>query len=256
MIRFSASSLSALGGAVASLKRLDKEIGIEIFYEFASEDMWRHVLTEAMEGRTGEFTIHSPFHFADICYSEEKELFRELMVPFDLYHRFDGQFYVLHSHGHGKLPEDPDERARLREKVTGRIARFADICENEGVRLAVENLFGGSGPLFDQQQYIELFEQVPKAYSLIDIGHAMIGHYDVEEVQKAMGSRLIGYHIHDNDGIHDSHWRAFAENGIRDWEKFCQGVKTYTPDATLVMEYAHATLAEYKEDMDKLKELL
>ncbi len=256
MTKFSASSLSMLGGAMTGLKKLDKEIGIEIFYEFASEDMWRHVLSEAMEGRTGEFSIHSPFYFADICYSEEDELIRELMVPFDLYHRFNGQFYVLHSHGQGKLPEEADERARLREKVTGRIARLADICENEGVRLAVENLFGGIGPLFNQQQYIELFEQVPKAYALIDVGHALIGNYDIWEVQKALGSRLIGYHIHDNDGKHDSHRCIYDENGTADWEKFCQGVRAYTPDATLVMEYAHAALSDYKEDMDRLKVIL
>lgn len=253
-MKYSASSLSFPQGSVRGLKNLDKRIGIEIFYEFASEDMWNHVLEEAMDQREGEFSIHSPMFYANVGYSDEKELFRELMVPFKLYHRFHGQFYVLHSQGEGYLPSDEKERAELRKKAVGRIKTFSEICEKEGVTLVIENLYHGTpGPLFNQEEYIRLFDEVPKAKALIDVGHAVLGHYDIFEVQRALKERLIGYHVHDNDGIHDSHWRMEAENGVVDWNKFCLGVKEYTPDATLVMEYARAKVSDYTEDMEKFE---
>lgn len=254
-MKFSASSLSFVGNDMKKLKKLDKEIGIEIFYEFASEDMWRHLLDECMEGREGEFSIHSPFFYADICYSPEKELIEELRAPFALYHRFNGSFYVLHSQGLGRLPENESERAALRERVIGRIERIAGVCADEGVTLAVENLFGGIGPLFNQQQYITLFDRAKNVRALLDVGHAVIGRYDISQVQRALGERLIGYHIHDNDGVHDQHRRAMNGSGSIDWSQFCRDLREYTPEASLVLEYAQAEPADYKTDMDKFKAL-
>lgn len=253
---FSASSLSVPGPAMTGLKRLDKRLGIEIFYEFASEDMWTHVLDEAMEGREGEFSIHSPFFYADICYTPEEALFRELRTPFALYRRFHGRFYVLHSQGQGALPADAEGRARLRERVAGRVARFAHICREEGVVLAVENLFGPGGPLFDQEQYIELIRRTPEARALIDVGHALIAGYDVPQVQAALGERLIAYHVHDNDGRRDAHLRVGAPGGSFDWAAFARGFRAHTPQAALVLEYAHAAIGDYAEDMEKLKGLI
>lgn len=253
-MRYSASSLSFPQGAIKGLKNLDKRIGIEIFYEFASDEMWNHVLEEAMEGREGEFSIHSPFFYANIGYTKESELFRELCVPFDLYHKFHAQFYVLHSQGEGCPPSDGAERTELRKRVTERMQRFAGLCEKEGVTLVIENLFRGTpGPLFNQEQYLRLFEEIPNAYALIDVGHAVLGHYDVYQVQETLKDRLIGYHIHDNDGVHDSHWRIQAEQGVVDWKKFCLGVKRFTPKAALVMEYAHAKPEDYVQDMETLE---
>lgn len=255
-MKYSASSLSFPQGAVRGLKNLDRRIGIEIFYEFASNEMWNHVLEEAMREREGEFSIHSPFFYASISDTKEEELFRELCVPFELYHRFHAQFYVLHSQGEGCPPDDAREREKMRKRATERMRRFAGLCEEEGVTLVIENLFRGTGgPLFDQEQYLELFEEIPNAYALIDVGHAVLGHYDIYQVQEAMKERLIGYHIHDNDGIHDSHWRIEADGGVVDWKKFCLGVKRFTPDAALVMEYAHAKPADYTEDMQRLEQL-
>ena len=255
-MKYSASSLSFPQGGLNNLKKLDRKIGIEIFYEFASEDMWRYVLGAAMEGREGEFSIHSPMYCADICETPEEELYRILRAPFGLYHRFHGSFYVLHSQGESPLPEGETERAKLREKVTKRIRCFSEICEAEGVTLAVENLFRGvPGPLFDEEQYLALFAEAPKAKALIDVGHAVLGRYDIWKIQEALGERLIGYHIHDNDGVHDCHWRMGAEHGVVDWERFCRGVGKFTPEAALVMEYGRANVGDYSEDRARLEEL-
>lgn len=256
-MKYSASSLSFPLASARGMKNLDKRIGLEIFYEFASDDMWNHVLEVAMDGRDGEFSIHGPMYSANIGYTEENELYRQLTAPFQLYHRFHGQFYVLHSQGEGYLPTNEIERADLRKRITERIKKFSEICENEGVTLVIENLFQGiPGPLFNQEEYLQLFVEVPKSKALIDVGHALLGKYDIYEVQKALKERLIGYHVHDNDGVHDSHWRMDAENGVVDWNKFCLGVKQYTPDATLVMEYAHAKPNDYLEDMEKFERKL
>ena len=254
-MKYSASTLSMLAGGILQLKNLDPAIGVEIFYEWASRETWNHALAEAMPGRKGGFSIHSPYIYADVCKSDEEDLFRQWQEPFDLYHKYNAEFYVIHSHGNERIPDGEEERAVLRKKVTDRIIRFAKICKENGVHMVVENLFDGpKGPLFRQAEFIQLFREVPEIDCLIDTGHAVLGGYDIYEVQKALGSRIVGYHMHDNDGIHDSHFRVGDARGVIDWKRFFEGFCAYTPDAVMVMEYVQAEICDYTEDMAKMNE--
>ena len=253
-MKFSASTLSMLAWGALDLKKLDSNIGIEIFYEWASRELWNHALAEAMPGRSGGFSIHSPFNFADTCKTPEEDLFRQWQEPFDLYHKYNGEFYVIHSQGNGPLPSSEAERKEMRIIATDRIARFADICEKNGIHMVVENLFDGKeGPLFGQEEFIQLFQDIPNINCLIDTGHAVLGFYDIYEVQKALGKRLVGYHIHDNDGKDDLHLRVGDSKGVIDWNRFFEGYAKYTPEATLVMEYSKAEIFDFTNDMKKME---
>lgn len=242
------------GGNCIQLKELDASIGIEIFYEWGSRELWNHALAQAMPGRTGSFSIHAPFTFADICSTEENDLFRQWQEPFDLYHQYHGEFYVIHSHGNDTLPSSEEERKALRAKVTERIARFSGICKENGVYLVVENLFDGpQGALFHQEHYLQLFQDVPDIGALIDTGHAVLGYYDIGRIQRLLGDRLAGYHVHDNDGKSDLHLRVGDRKGVIDWEAFFRGYVRHTPYAALVMEYNQAKIIDYRDDMEQMK---
>ena len=77
------------------------------------------------------------------------------------------------------------------------------------------------------------------------------------EIQKTLGSRLKAYHVHDNAGNADSHFRFMSgvEGGI-DWNRFVDGLVKYTPDATITFEYSDvrskATTPDYVADRDLL----
>ena len=108
--------------------------------------------------------------------------------------------------------------------------------------------------MFNQEQFLELFRQVPDMSCVIDVGHALVTGMDIATVQRELGNRICAYHLHNNDGKHDSHSRL--RNGVMDWAAFVQNAARYTPDATGVLEYMTETdMGIFREDAAYLDSL-
>ena len=185
------------------------------------------------------------------------KMFEELKRPFDIYHRYGGEFYVVHTFDHMTYPQDDAFEADCRKRSIERLGKFNEICKENGVQMVAENIaFGGDERyLFTQDQFLEIFRQLPDLNCLIDLGHAALAEMDVYEMQKELKGRIKAYHIHDNNGKGDQHQRIYA--GIRDWEQFAKGVAEFTPDATGVMEYwGYPDLNTYLEDRATLEALI
>ena len=250
-MKYSISTCSFYKYRIRKLLQMPADFGVEIMYEFGSEDQWRSCLdilsAQGMDG----FSIHAPFAFVDIAAPcDEKKLFDTLRRPFDLYHRYNGECYVLHTYG-DELGDPAERRAR----ATDRLAKFQDICKSEGVLLAAENLCGGKPALFDQEQFLQIFKDVPDLHCLIDVGHALVTGMDIGTVQRTLGDRICGYHLHNNDGKGDTHCRL--QEGIMDWKSFAENYNRYTPNATGVLEYLlYTDMDVYRQDRDYLEGLL
>lgn len=256
-MEFSVSSLSYPAARFGRMARLDREWGIEIFWEWGNEDWYKHMVPRLMEGRTGKFSIHGPMTVANFTDDlPEEKIFEEMKKPFDLYHRCGGSFYVLHTHGGSCVAPDATE-AELAEKraiATERIARFHEICRAEGVELMIENIgkTAAGKTVFDETAFLELFRQLPELKCLLDVGHAVLGDYDIGRVQKTLGHQLAAYHIHDNRGTTDDHLRI--REGIIDWNAWKTHFHQYTPGAEVVLEYNDlADEAGYRQDVDWLR---
>lgn len=252
-MKFTISSLGFMGPAITNMSGLPRDIGIEIFYEWGSSDYWEDSLRLIMKDREGEFSIHSPFVYADIALSsDENRLFEVLREPFDLYQRYDGTFYVVHTNGPLDHPMDIKKREELRKRVMDRLFRFEKICAREGIQMVVENLGFGRGipTLFNQHEFVNIFKQMPHLKCLIDTGHAVLADFDIYEVQKSLKSSIIAYHIHDNDGEQDQHLRVGA--GCIDWDKFACGFCDFTPLSTIVLEYNQARVTDYIGDIESI----
>ena len=74
---------------------------------------------------------------------------------------------------------------------------------------------------------------------LIDIGHAHANGWNLSETIESLKDQIEAYHIHNNDGIHDSHNRILE--GSLDFEQFVLDYKKFTPDADIVVEYSRAS---------------
>ena len=237
----SVSSLAFLGGAGFGMPKLPKDLGIEIFYEWGGAKYWDIILQKAYaDGRTGAFSIHSPYQGEVVEMSlteDENALFEYLREPFDLYHKYNGQGYVVHMNAPYAAEPTPEEKIERLKRVEDRLAKMNDICVKEGVTMLVENLaFGSHGKtLCNHQEFMSIFEHNKDLNCIIDTGHAVLGGIDMFDVQKTLGSRLKAYHMHDNNGIDDGHQRICT--GVIDWDRFFEGARLYTPDAEFVMEY-------------------
>lgn len=255
-MEYSISALSYVGPKFARTAQLPKEFGIEIFWDWGDEEYYNAFLPELLRERTGAFSIHGPtcISFAQKC--EDRQLFEKLRRPFNLYHRFSSQFYVLHTHTNLPLAANitEEEIRSLRERQTARINRFDEICRAEGVQLVIENI--GKSPsgvtMFDQQAFLDLFQQNQKLRCLLDLGHAVLGDYDIATTQQQLSSRLIAYHLHDNHGKADQHLRM--GEGIIDWAAWKKNCLRYTPNAEIVFEYDGLPDAQvYIEDKDSIQ---
>lgn len=256
-MKFSVSNLSFTGGKIKWMQELPSELGIEIFYEWGSRDYWNNILPCLMAGRTGGFSIHGPAMFDDFSLPcDERTLFEHMKAPFDIYHQFQGEFYMVHTNAGIRYEADPILEEENRKRALDRIARFQDICVQEGVRMVVENMGWNAEKrfLFNHEQFLNLFSQLPEVCCLIDIGHTLLSDLNVAEIQKVLKNRIVAYHIHDNDGIKDLHLPV--GEGVFDWKSFMKGVRDYTPDATLVMEYEGVPQQKrYLDDINSLKSL-
>ena len=67
-----------------------------------------------------------------------------------------------------------------------------------------------------------------------DTGHAVLSGYDPCKVMTLIKDKIRVLHVHDNNGIDDSHYIPYI--GIIDWDRFCQTLKDIGYSAHLNFE--------------------
>lgn len=255
-MKYSISGCSFYKLMTRRLLNMPSDFGVEIFYEYGSADMWESFLAELSARGCNGFSIHAPFAFTDLTAAcDENRLFDTLRRPFDLYHRYNGEFYVLHTYGQAGCTENPCVRADCRARSLERLCRFNEICKAEGICLGAENLCDGKIPLYNEEQFLNLFREIPDIHCVLDIGHALVANMDIARIQRTLNSRICAYHLHNNNGQTDSHDRI--RDGIMDWKNFAKNYLLYTPNAIGVLEYLkYQDFDIYQEDRTYLEELL
>ena len=175
--------------------------------------------------------------------SEERRHFLDCWRrAFDVYQEFGARSIVLHTHHMQNIPEA--DKDTLRGYATEAIQAVANMAVERKINLTVENVGvrTKSGVLFDQDQYLALFEQLPaEVGSLIDIGHAFINHWDVPHVLRTLGTRIHSFHLHNNNGSADSHRPMFEPGNYYTAEEMCELLlltNRTAPNAEWILEYA------------------
>ncbi len=123
--------------------------------------------------------------------------------------------YVLHPSEEIKEADRPLHG----ESAARAIRALLPVCEETGVRLAVENV----PPGFLGVDVEELMGLVEGAESELvgvcfDTGHAHVAGQPMGDYLRRVGDRLFTVHWHDNDGTADQHLPAGA--GTIDWDNF------------------------------------
>ena len=70
----------------------------------------------------------------------------------------------------------------------------------------------------------------------LDIGHLILLGLDPCYAMEALGDRLVALHVHDNDGVHDSHTSPYV--GLCNWNRFIKGLREIGYKGTLNFETA------------------
>lgn len=178
-------------------------------------------------------SFHGPYRYFKLTVPEEKwkEALEDFEKAIDITRKYRGEFLVLHTNE--VLEEKVDKNI-----IERRIEEIVKKAKEKSVKIAVENVGISKNMLYNQEEYIEFIKKY-KFYSLIDIGHALLNNWNVENLIGALKDEIIGYHLHNNDGERDMHQSVF--NGKFDLKKILKYVHEKTPDANLVLEYSAVT---------------
>jgi sugar phosphate isomerase/epimerase len=191
------------------------------------------------EQHLGPIGVHLPIWELNLASVQFPELARVSFEMYKSYVEWSATFashMVLHTH----LYSTPIfHRREAQEQSKQYIYELGMIAERLGVDLLVENVGFHNKMLFNEGEFVQLFEEIPMVSALLDVGHAHINNWDIPKVIKALGPKCKALHLHDNDGHNDLH--LSIGEGTMDWQPIWDCLK--------VAEHDYRAILEYNEDI-------
>ena len=125
------------------------------------------------------------------------------------------------------------------------------------VRLLVENTGTDADgwKLLDQDEFTRLCRE-QNFDVLVDVGHANANSWDIYKLTSDLKDQIRGFHLHNNDGVHDLHNRL--REGTVDFEHLLPYIRDMVPDASWVIEYTRPVYhgLPLMEDIDWLMKFI
>lgn len=181
------------------------------------------------------FSVHTPFMHVDILSSDgtkRDESKLDVRQSVSLASKYGAEYAVIHP-GYRSGNPSADEIVGIWQELLG-------FCDDIGLTGLIENLTKKS--VFYRPEDLYSFRRlIRRSNFMLDTGHANI-EGTLDSFMAAIRD-LSYFHIHDNNGTSDSHFRL--GRGNIDWDSFFSKVAQFKPDAPLVVE--NMTV----EDLDK-----
>ena len=133
---------------------------------------------------------------------------------------------------------------KMEQAVDGKIAlerleELGDLFPDVPLRVENTGTAADGTILPDQAEFTALC--LERGFDVqIDIGHANANGWDIPRLLHDLKDRIRGYHLHNNDGIHDQHRRL--GDGTVDYDRLLPLIRRETPGAELVIEYTRPDL--------------
>jgi sugar phosphate isomerase/epimerase len=237
--------------------------GVELSMFSDKPEHTRKLREQADRFKIFPVTFHGPFVELEPSasinsgqYYQTLDAYRE---AFEIYHIFSARSIVMHTN---QRTFQPGEKMSLQKNVIETINKIGEMAKESRVNLLVENVGEDifSSMLFDQNEFIELIMNLPVHINcLIDIGHAAINRWNMERVISALSKRIRAYHLHNNNGMEDSHRPLFEKGMIIDPVYLLPVMEKYTPDTDWILEYApgtHITAALMSSEIEQLLKII
>lgn len=147
-----------------------------------------------------------------------------------------------------------DDKKTMIKNSRKNLQEVNELGKHYNINIVVENAGAKNigNMLLDEEEFINECKSIPNQV-LLDIGHANCNGWNLEHVIKELADKIVAYHLHNNDGIHDLHKRINC--GTLDFEAFLALVSKYTPDADLTIEYARTEAEDKKGILKDIKRL-
>ena len=148
----------------------------------------------------------------------------------------------------------PGEKDRMLQTSLENLEEMQDMFRD--VKLLVENTGTRADGtiLLDQAEFTDLCRgrRLPV---LIDVGHAHANGWDVQKLVRDLREQICGFHLHNNDGMHDLHNRL--PDGPVDFSELIPYLDRTVPEVPMVIEYNRPAFhgEPLLEDIETLQKL-
>lgn len=220
------------------LKQYPGQLGVEIFPMF-HEEGYEELLRECLPVlKTVPVSFHGPYYKAEHSAAPGTMEYRKTMDMVSKTLEFAWETdcrYLVYHHNNCRVRED--EAERMIQMSCANFRKTESLAKACGIPLVVENagVRDMGNMLLGEDAFIRLCRE--ECYQvLIDIGHAHANGWNLSRVMWELKDQIAAYHIHNNDGIHDSHRRLW--DGTLNVHRFLEDCLCYTPGADWVLEYS------------------
>lgn len=184
---------------------------------------FRKYLTEirqAADGADIEISqVHGPWPVDDTTKESREAFFEYTCRAAEAAALLGAQYIVVHP----KMPFggiDTGHESETYDCNVEFLKRITPFIRQNGITLCVENMPFISMSMSSVYQISEMLDAVNEdCFGIcLDTGHSAILHENVADILKQHKSKIKALHVHDNDGVSDSHtWPLF---GCIDWLEF------------------------------------
>ena len=179
-------------------------------------------------------TVHLPqMQSFDISQTDEelrlKALENQKMI-LDICLPVEPEIVVIHPSAPGEVPRE--EASARKAALIRSLKEFCPYCKALGLKVAVENLTGGS-MVQTSDDLLEIVEAVGDNIGIcFDVNH-LLTEPITDFIRKA-GKHIITMHVSDNDGIKERHF--FPGDGVIDWKGLFSELKNINYDSYIIAE--------------------
>ncbi|WP_010272514.1 sugar phosphate isomerase/epimerase family protein [Paenibacillus senegalensis] len=194
----------------------------------------------ALAKHTGPISVHTPIFDLNLASPRYRTLSQYSYEVYQQALLWSAKIGAKHAVIHPNLQSTPIyDREGAQACSKHYLRQLGQLGERLGVKVMVENVGFHDCALFNPDEFVELFDEIPEIDALLDIGHAHINNWDIPRLIERLDSRLTAIHLHDNHGAYDEHLPM--GDGTVQWEPIWEKLERLEQEPAYILEYQIGT---------------
>ena len=206
--------------AEAGFQAIEFNLDLKEYYtDRHGEDFYREIRRYAEDKGICFLQAHAPFSSSYTDEGKTKQRFLDIVKSFRHAALLGAKAVIVHPCRHIDCSE-AENYALMMEYNLRFYRSLLPYAEEQGVKIAIENV--RDSITVTPEGLLTLLHALESDTFTVcyDVGHANKTGQDPAEMVRKLGKHIAYTHIHDNDGIHDSHTLPYY--GTVDWEGVMQ----------------------------------
>lgn len=200
----------------AGFKGIDFGLDIPMYVAENNKDFFTDIKRYAEDKGIGFYQTHAPFGMKVESEIENNYFFPEIVKSLEKSSWLGSDMMVVHPCRRMENYKEAGTYNELLELNLDFYRRLIPYYEEYGVKIAIENI--GWCITESADGLLDVYNNLDnEAFTIcFDAGHAGVCGQDVVDMVKKFGNKIGCTHIHDNNGVDDSHTLPYY--GVIDWE--------------------------------------